>query len=133
MTTPAGGPLVLLVQASDARRHQDMLRKAGFRVHPSAGVTHIHGEAVRVNPALIAIELSVGPFVDVFQYAGGLRAHPSARDIPVILYADRLEAQDIESAARARLLWVQIGGGDDLKLVAAIRGVLAARGAGDPR
>jgi hypothetical protein len=133
MTTPAGGPLVLLVQASDARRHQDMLRQAGFRVHASADVTHIQGEVLTVKPALIAIELAAGRAVNVFQSAGELRSESGARDIPVILYADRLQAQDIENAARARLLWVQIGGGDDLKLVAAIRGVLAARGAGNPR
>jgi PleD family two-component response regulator len=111
MTTPAGGPLVLLVQASDARRHQDMLRQAGFRVHASADVTHAQGDVLTIKPALIAIELAAGRSVNAFRCAGELRAQPGARDIPVILYADRLEAQDIESAARARLLWVQIGGG----------------------
>lgn len=46
------------------------------------------------------VRLLAAGSVDVFQYAGEFRARPGARDIPVILYADRLEPEDIENAAR---------------------------------
>jgi hypothetical protein len=43
----------------------------------------------------------------------------------VIIYGDQLQAHDIDDASRTGLLWVQVGRDDKLRLLAAIRGVLA--------
>ena len=133
MTTHAGAPMILLVQAIETNTRPEMLRLAGFRVHGSSDVTQLGRDVLTIKPAMIAIELAASQSIDVVQCASEIRMHAHARDIPIIVYADRLRPDDIENAARARLLWVQIGAGDDLKLVAAIRGVLAGRAAADTR
>jgi hypothetical protein len=128
-TQPA--PLVLLVQMHDSPApHADMLQQAGFRVHIT-DIGHVERDALTLAPALIAVELAAMRCADVLEIAGRVRAAGRARDIPVIVYANCLDADAIEQAARARLLSVQIGASDQLKLLAAIRGVLAARAAAD--
>lgn len=132
MTHPAA-PMILLVQAIETNKRPEMLRLAGFRVHGSCDITELGRDVLAIKPAMIAIELPASQSLDVFQCASDIRMQAHARDIPIIVYADRLRPDDIENAARARLLWVQIGAGDDLKLVAAIRGVLAGRAPADTR
>ena len=130
MTTHSGQPLLLLVQARDAPdHHRAALTRAGFRVHDASDLTHLERDVLTIKPALIAIDLAVVTAADVFQWVGRLHVYAEMPDIPVIIYADQSQPQDITNAARAHLLWVQIGAADDLKLVAAIRGVLAAGGA----
>jgi hypothetical protein len=55
------------------------------------------------------------------------------RSPPVIVYGYGLSAEEIEHAARAGALWLQLEPSDGTKLVAAIRGVLAASSAGHVR
>jgi DNA-binding NarL/FixJ family response regulator len=130
MTTHSGQPLLLLVQAHEAPdHHRRALIHAGFRVHDASDLTQLERDVLTIRPALIAIDLAVVAAVDVFRWLSRLHGRADAPDIPVIVYAEQLQAEEIASAARARPLWVQISAADDLKLVAAIRGVLAAGGA----
>ena len=66
----------------------------------------------------------------MLEFTGRLRSDARAREIPVIIYGDRLQAHDIENASRTGLLWVQVCSDDNLKLIA-IRGVLAGRATAD--
>lgn len=119
-------PLVLLIQPVKAvHDHTALLVRAGFRVQASADDRISERDVLDVGPDLIAVELEATRSADTLDLARRLRADPRTRSIPVILYAMQLQPEHIENAARAGILWLQIGSTDGLKLVAAVRGVLA--------
>jgi two-component system phosphate regulon response regulator PhoB len=118
-------PLVLLIQPVNAvHDHTALLARAGFHVHASPDARISERDVLAVAPDLIAVELEAARSADTLDLARRLRADPRTLSIPVILYATQLQPEHIENAARAGILWLQIGSADGLKLVAAVRGVL---------
>jgi CheY-like chemotaxis protein len=119
-------PLVLLIEPQVARhRHAAALEKAGFR---SASVLADHVDIDRVldqRPAVIAAELD-GSAAGTLELARRLRQNPRTRLIPLVIYGHDLRPQHIEDAARAGALWLQLEPSDGARLVAAVRGVVAA-------
>jgi hypothetical protein len=108
-----------------------MLRHTGFRGRVCSDLTQLERNVVAIQPAMIAIELPGIRGIDAFEVGGRLRADARAREIPVTICGDRLQAHDIENASRTGLLWVQVGSDDNLKLNATIRGVRAGRATAD--
>jgi CheY-like chemotaxis protein len=122
----ASPPLVLLIRpvaATDA--HEKLLARAGFSVRTSLNDRMCEADVLAIAPALIAVELQADRSSDALDFARRLRGHPRTRLIPVVLYAAHLERDEIEHPAHTGILWLQVGPADGLKLVAAIRGVLA--------
>ena len=121
-------PLVLLVEPTDARNrhHCESLTQAGFRV------SSVQADAVEVarvlqqRPAVVAAELDGSGLKTTLSLAKRFRQNPEARLIPFIIYGHHLRPQDIEDAARAGALWLQLEPTDGARLVAAVRGLLAA-------
>jgi DNA-binding response OmpR family regulator len=131
MESPSGPPVVLLVEPSDPKHHHaEMLTRAGFRVVqlPPHEVTTLRTQDVK--PAIVAVELDGSGSSDALDLAPRLRreARPRTIPIPVIVYGHGLSAADIERAAMAGAMWLQLEPSDGAKLVAAIRGVLTADG-----
>ena len=121
-------PLVLLVEPTDARnqQHSESLARAGFRV---SSVQTEEVEVARVleqRPAVIAADLDSAGLVMTRDLARRLRQDREARLIPFVIYGHHLHPQDIEDAARAGALWLQLEPTDGSRLVAAARGLLAA-------
>ena len=124
-------PLVLLAESAHAEHHHaEILARAGLRVIrlPAHEVTSALMRDVK--PAIIAIEFDGLQPNDGLDLAPRLRAdaRPRAIPIPVIVYGHGLSAADIERAATGGAMWLQLEPSDGTKLVAAIRGVLAAGG-----
>jgi DNA-binding response OmpR family regulator len=131
-TEPASSaPVVLLAESAHAEhQHAELLTHAGFRV-VRLPLHEITSALIRdVKPALVAIELDGLQPSDALDLAPRLRANarPRAIPVPVIVYGHGLSAPDIERAATGGAMWVQLEPSDGTKLVAAIRGVLAASG-----
>jgi hypothetical protein len=124
-------PVVLLVEPSEPKhKHAELLMRAGLRVvqlPPHEVNSRLLDE---VKPAIIAAELDGSQQSDALDLASRLSedARPRSMPIPVIVYGHGLRAEDIEAAARGGAMWLQLEPSDGLKLVAAIRGVLAAAG-----
>jgi DNA-binding NarL/FixJ family response regulator len=124
-------PVVLLVEPTDPKhRHAEMLTRAGLRVvrlPPHEVNSQLLDD---VKPAIIAAELDGSQQSDALDLASRVRedAPPHSTPVPVIVYGHGLKAEDIERAARGGAMWLQLEPSDGLKLVAAIRGVLAATG-----
>jgi CheY-like chemotaxis protein len=121
-------PLVLLVEPTDARNqpHSKFLARAGFRL---SSVQTDEVDVARVleqRPAVIAAELDSSGLVTALSLAKRFRQDPEARLIPFIIYGHHLRPQDIEDVARAGALWLQLEPSDGARLVAAVRGLLAA-------
>ena len=121
-------PLVVLVEPTDARNqhHSESLARAGFRV---SSVQTEDVEVARVleqRPAVIAAELDGAGLVTTLSLAKRFRQNPEARLIPFVIYGHHLRPQDIEDAARAGALWLQLEPADGARLVAAVRGLVAA-------
>jgi hypothetical protein len=124
-------PVVLLVEPSHPNhQHAELLTRAGLRVvrlPPHEVNSRLLDE---VKPAIIAAELDGSQQSDALDLASRLReaARPRSTPIPGIVYGHSLKPEDIEGAARGGAMWLQLEPSDGLKLVAAIRGVLAAAG-----
>jgi len=127
----SSAPLVLLAESAHAEHHHaEMLTRAGFRV-VRLTVHEVTPALVRdVKPAIIAMEFDGSQPSDGLDLAPRLRAdaRPRAIPVPVIVYGHGLSAPDIQRAATGGAMWVQLEPSDGAKLVAAIRGVLAASG-----
>jgi len=120
--------LVLLVEPRGVRnqRHAEFLAQAGYRVSSVAG-EHIHiADVLQQRPAVIAAALDRSGLMGTLDLAKRFRENPQGRLIPFIIYGHELRPQDIESAARAGALWLQIEPTDGARLVAAVRGLIAA-------
>ena len=124
-------PVVLLVEPTDPKhRHEEILTRAGLRVvrlPPHEINSRLLDD---VKPTIIAAELDGSQQSDALDLTSRLREDARARStsVPVIVYGHSLKAEDIERAARGGAMWLQLEPSDGLKLVAAIRGVLAATG-----
>jgi len=122
--------LVLLVEPPGARtqRHADFLARAGYRVSSVAAENIDIAEVLQQRPAVIAAGLEHSGLVRTLNLAKRFRENPQARLIPFIIYGHELRPRDIEDAARAGALWLQIEPTDGARLVAAVRGLIAASG-----
>ena len=119
-------PLVLLIEPqAPQHRHADALAKAGFRPVSVLAENLDVGRVLEQRPAVIAAELDGSANVTL-DLAKRLRQDRHTRYTPVVIYGHELRAQDIENAARAGALWLQIEPGDGARLVAAVRGLVAA-------
>jgi hypothetical protein len=125
----SSAPLVLLAESDHAEHHHlEILTRAGFRV-VRLPVDELTSTLIRdVKPAIIAVELDGSRQGDALDLAPRLRrdARPRAIPIPIIVYGHGLSPADIEAAATGGAMWLQLEPSDGAKLVAAIRGVLAA-------
>jgi CheY-like chemotaxis protein len=78
------------------------------------------------GPAIVAAELDGSGAGRTLNLARRFRQDLRARPIPFIIYGHQLRPQDIEDAARAGALWLQIEPTDGARLAAAVRGLIAA-------
>jgi CheY-like chemotaxis protein len=104
----------------------ESLARAGFRV---ASVTTEQVDIPRIleqAPAVVAAELDPAGAAMTLELARRFRQNPQGRLIPFVIYGHELSARDIEDAARAGALWLQLEPADGARLVAAVRGLIAA-------
>jgi len=120
--------LVLLVVPRGVRNrhHAETLARAGYRVSSVAAETVTIGDVLQQRPAVIAAELEHSGLEGTLSLAKRFRENPQALLIPFIIYGHQLRPEDIEDAARAGALWLQIEPTDGARLVAAVRGLIAA-------
>lgn len=117
-------PLVLLIEPADARyHHADALASAGFRSQRVAAADMDIARLQSLRPAVIAAERDGGIPLELVKR---LRQDPRTRLIPFIIYGHHLRPEDIENAARSGALWLQLEPNDGARLVAAVRGLIAA-------
>ena len=120
-----GQPLVLLIEPQVARhRPAAALEKAGFR---SASVDAGEVDVDRVadqRPAVIAAELD-GSAVATLELARRVRQNPQTRLIPLVIYGHDLR-RSTSRMPLAGALRLQPEPDDDARLVAVVRGVVAA-------
>jgi DNA-binding response OmpR family regulator len=128
--------LVLLVEPRGARnhRHAESLARAGYRVSSVAAEDIDIADVLQQGPAVVAAELDHLGLVGTLDLAKRLRENSQARLIPLIIYGHQLRPRDMENAARAGALWLQLEPADGARLVAAVRGLIAAsrKETGDP-
>jgi CheY-like chemotaxis protein len=123
----ADQPLVLLVEPKGAQHaHSDVVRRAGFRVAIIAAHEFDVARVLAQSPAVIAAELDGSGSVATLGLARQFRQNPQGRPIPFIVFGQHLRNSDIEDIARAGALWLQLGPADGARLVAAVRGLIAA-------
>jgi PleD family two-component response regulator len=119
-------PLVLLIEPKRARhQHQESVARAGFRVASLAADDVEIARIVEQCPAVVAAELD-GSRSRTLNLARRFRQIPETRLIPFLIYGHKLPPRDIEDAARAGALWLQLEPTDGARLVAAVRGLVAA-------
>jgi len=122
----ADRPLVLLVEPKGAQhKHAALVAGAGFRVASVAVEDVDIRRILEQRPAVVAAELDGGGAATL-NLASRFRQTREARLIPFIIYGHELGAREIEAAARAGALWLQLEPNDGARLVAAVRGLIAA-------
>jgi len=120
-------PLVVLIKSEDGHdEHAEALSRSGFQVMrvPARGASV--PDILDQSPNVIAIELRSTETAHVFDLVRRFRESPKARLIPVVVYGHHLRVDDIEAAARAGALWLQLEPTDGARLAAAARGLVAA-------
>jgi DNA-binding response OmpR family regulator len=87
--------LVILVEDEDdiARLIMHHLTKAGFRVRRPERAPDLISEAEKERPALLILDLML-PEMDGFQLCRAVRAHPTLRDVPILVLTARTGAED---------------------------------------
>jgi DNA-binding response OmpR family regulator len=106
MNSPTLGKLVTLMEDEEdiARLVAHHLESHGFRIHCPARPQSLISDAEAERPALFILDLML-PEVDGFELCRGIRAHPSLRDIPILILTARTAAEDrkraLESGADA--------------------------------
>jgi CheY-like chemotaxis protein len=120
--------LVLLVvpRGVPNQQHAETLVRAGYRVSSVAADNIDIADLLQQRPAVVAAELDHSGLVGTLNLAKRFRENPQARLIPIIIYGHELRPEDIDNAARAGALWLQVEPGDGARLVAAVRGLIAA-------
>jgi CheY-like chemotaxis protein len=120
-------PLVVLVETTDARnqQHSESLTRAGFRVSLIQAEEVEIARVLKQRPAVIAAELDGAGVATTLNLARRFRETPE-RLIPFVIFGHQLRPQDIEDAARTGALWLQLEPIDGARLVAAVRGLVAA-------
>lgn len=120
-------PLVVMIKSKDDHdEHADALSRSGFQVMSVPARDARVGSILDQEPSVIAIELRSTDTTNVFDLVRRFRESPKARLIPVIVYGHHLQADDIETAARAGAMWLQLEAADGARLTAAARGLVAA-------
>jgi len=126
MTTNASLPLVVLIESDGSQhRHADMMSRAGFRVVSLPARDAKVSDVLDQRPRVVAAELSPANPTHTWEFVRGLRQDSNARAIPCIVYGHSLDAHDIETAARAGALWLELAPPDGARLLAAARGLVA--------
>jgi hypothetical protein len=136
VTSPRAGsvsPLfVLIEQDGTEHHHAEIALRAGFRVvsvlAQEASAAHIVDQA----PSVVGVELSSTNPGQTWEFVRRFRQISEARLIPCLIYGHHLQADDIETAARAGALWLQLEPSDGARLIAAARGLVAAAGRESP-
>ena len=100
--------------------------RAGYGLSSVAAEDMDIAHVLQQRPAVIAAELDHSGLVGTLNLAKRFRENTQGRLIPFIIYGHELRPQDIEDAARAGALWLQIEPTDGARLVAAVRGLIAA-------
>jgi hypothetical protein len=119
-------PLVLLLGADAAERHHaDTLLTLGFRVVSLSWSATDVESMIGYSPSLVAIEMLPVHVARTLALAKAFRESPLTRRTPIMIYGPHLRTRDIEGAARAGMLWLQLTPSDSIKFVAAVRGLLA--------
>jgi CheY-like chemotaxis protein len=120
-------PVVVLIEAEHGEHHHgEMLSRAGF------GVVSIPTQKASVDlvlehtPDIVAAELTPSHEASTLEFVRRFRERPETRLVPFVVYGHSLRAQDIEAAARAGALWLQLEPSDGARLIAAARGLVAA-------
>src|SRR5215208_539009 len=123
----ADQPLVLLVEPRGAQHtHSEKISHAGFRVTTVAAHEFDVPRVLAQSPAVIAAELDGAGSASTLSLARQFRQNPQGRPIPFIVFGHHLRNSDIEEIARAGALWLQLEPADGARLVAAVRGLIAA-------
>jgi DNA-binding response OmpR family regulator len=73
------------------------LESGGFRIHRPARPNALISDAETDRPALFILDLML-PELDGFQLCRRIRAHPSLRDIPILILTARTAAEDRKRA-----------------------------------
>jgi DNA-binding response OmpR family regulator len=106
MMAPQLAKLVMLMEDDDdiARLVAHHLESSGFRIHCPARPQSLIPDAEKDGPALFILDLML-PEVDGLQHCRSIRAHPSLRDIPILILTARTAPEDrkraLESGADA--------------------------------
>jgi len=129
--TPASAgsssPLIVLVETENSEHHHaETASRAGFRVISVPVHEAKAGHVLDQAPNVVAVELSAANPDQTWEFVRRFRQHQAARLIPCIVYGHRLQTGDIETAARAGALWLQLEPSDGARLLAAARGLVAA-------
>jgi DNA-binding response OmpR family regulator len=121
-------PVVLVIEpATGIQDHTMDLQRAGLQVIRLSATTATTSAVLAAAPALIVAPLETTyRTLDLIRQ---LRINDGIRAIPIIIYGVRLTAADIEAIALAGALFLQLEPHDGDKLVAAVRGTLAASSA----
>jgi DNA-binding response OmpR family regulator len=87
--------LVILMEDEDdiARLVEHHLESVGLRVHRPDRSENLISDAEIERPALFILDLML-PEIDGFQLCGLIRAHPSLRDIPILILSARTSPTD---------------------------------------
>jgi DNA-binding response OmpR family regulator len=106
INAPPLAKLVMLMEDEEdiARLVAHHLETGGFRIHCPVRPQSLISDAEEERPALFILDLML-PEVDGFELCRGIRAHPSLRDIPILILTARTAAEDrkraLESGADA--------------------------------
>jgi hypothetical protein len=71
------------------------------------------------QPSVVAAELGAASAGQTWEFVRRFRQDGDARLVPCIVYGHRLQADDIETAAQAGALWLQLELSDSARLLAA--------------
>jgi len=99
MMTLKFAKLVMLMEDEDdiARLVAHHLESADFRIHRPARPYNLISDAEKDRPALFILDLML-PESDGFQLCLSIRAHPSLRDVPILILTARTAAEDRKRA-----------------------------------
>ena len=123
----ADRPLVVLIEPRPARRHHaDTLSSAGFHVVRITAQNASVDRVLAQRPNLVAEELVTTHLGRTWTFVRLFRERWATRFIPLIVYGHHLRLADIDAAALAGALWLQVAPSDGTRLVAAARGLLLA-------
>jgi hypothetical protein len=123
----SSSPVVVLIEPEGSQhRYGDSLSSAGFHVvHVRTSEANV-ARVLKPSPSVVAAELIQSHAIDILDFVRRFRENPEARLIPFILYGQSLARRDIEDAARAGAMWLQLDASDGSRLAAAARGLISA-------
>src|SRR5579872_5228303 len=102
-------PVVVLIEPERGQHdHTDVMSKAGFRAVSvpahRASVKYVLGH----RPNVVAAELAAANADQTWAFVRRFREDRAGRFIPCVVYGHGLQPDDIETAARAGALWLQL-------------------------